>query len=444
MPRYFESSPASEPGAKIRVVGVGGGGGNALNTMISARLEGVDFICVNTDRQALSANAATTKVQIGEKLTRGLGAGADPQTGWKAANEDQARVSEMLTGSDMVFVTAGMGGGTGTGAAPVIAQVAREAGALTVGVVTKPFDFEGKQRMRRAEEGIRALSECVDTLIVIPNQRLLSVAGADMSLIDAFRCADDVLLNAVRGISDLITTPGLINVDFADVKTIMSSRGLALMGTGRGQGERRAVEAAQRAIASPLLEDTSIEGATGILINVTGGVNLTLREVNDAVELVQRAAHEDANVIFGTVIDSSLNDEVYITVVATGFDYAQLGAQAHQNRGAYARPPQALDNRRFGGRPEMAAPPEPPMEAMPVTVAAPSASRPRISPAAAAAEAAPARDDYERPAYQRRQEQGRPEGEAPARRGFSREPIVQNPFNQNDMSEFDTPTFLRR
>jgi cell division protein FtsZ len=306
--------------ARIKVIGVGGGGGNAINSMIEARLEGVDFIAANTDVQALESNQAPTKIGLGGALTKGLGAGANPEIGRNAALEDIAKLTEHLTGADMVFVTAGMGGGTGTGAAPIIAQVARECGALTVGVVTKPFGFEGRKRRRQAEEGISALQGSVDTLVTIPNDRLLSVAGQKTTMLDAFRKADEVLLNAVKGISDLITIPGLINVDFADVRTIMSNMGRALMGTGRACGERRAIEAAQQAISSPLLEDVSITGATGILINITGGPDLTLFEVNEAATLIEETAHEDANIIFGSVIDANLVDEVRITVIATGFD----------------------------------------------------------------------------------------------------------------------------
>ena len=326
--------------ARIKVIGVGGGGGNAINTMIECRLEGVDFIAANTDLQALESNLAPTKVGLGSSLTKGLGAGANPEVGRNAALEDVQRIAEALSGADMVFVTAGMGGGTGTGAAPVIAQVAKEAGALTVGVVTKPFTFEGKKRRRQADEGIEALSRAVDTLITIPNDRLLAVAGQKTTMLDAFRKADEVLLNAVQGISDLITIPGLINVDFADVRTIMSSMGRALMGTGRAAGERRAVEAAQQAISSPLLEDVSITGATGILINITGGPDLTLFEVNEASSLIQEAAHEDANIIFGSVIDPSFTDEVRITVIATGFDHRAVDEIVHVDPRHKSRPVQ--------------------------------------------------------------------------------------------------------
>jgi cell division protein FtsZ len=309
-------------GAKIKVIGVGGGGGNALDTMIRSDLDGVDFIAANTDVQALSRNMATHKMQIGANLTKGLGAGANPDIGRNAALEDQSKIAEFLRGADMVFVTAGMGGGTGTGAAPVIAEIARDCGALTVGVVTKPFLFEGKRRRRQAEDGISGLKQSVDTLIVIPNQKLLSIATENMSIIECFQKADEVLLNAVRGISDLITVPGLINVDFADVRTIMREQGLALMGTGIGTGPDRAREAAEAAIHSPLLEDISINGATGILINITGGEDLGLLEVNEAATFIQEAAHEDANIIFGSVIEPGLGDVVKITVIATGFDHA--------------------------------------------------------------------------------------------------------------------------
>ena len=308
--------------AKILVIGVGGGGGNAVNTMISGNLDGVEFVVANTDMQALEANMAPHKIQLGGALTKGLGAGANPDVGRRSAEESMQQIADLIAGADMVFVTAGMGGGTGTGAAPVIAQIARDCGALTVGVVTKPFGFEGKKRARQAVEGIERLESAVDTLIVIPNNRLLALVGAQTSMVEAFRKADSVLLNAVQGISDLMTVPGLINVDFADVRTIMSGMGRALMGTGIGTGKRRATEAAETAISSPLLEDVSIDGATGILINITGGPDLTLHEVNEASSLIQQAAHEDANIIFGSVIDPNLSEEVRITVIATGFNNA--------------------------------------------------------------------------------------------------------------------------
>jgi cell division protein FtsZ len=306
-------------GAKIKVVGVGGGGGNAVNTMIRSGLEGVDFIVANTDAQALKASLAPHQIQLGKELTKGLGAGADPDIGRDAALEDRMELQEFLSDADMVFITAGMGGGTGTGAAAVVAQIARELGALTVAVVTKPFAFEGKRRRKHAELGVARLRECVDTLITIPNQRLLQVATPDLSMLDAFKLADNVLVNAVRGISDIINTPGLINVDFADVKAVMSSMGHALMGIGYGNGTDRALSAARQAISSPLLEDVDIEGATGILINITAGTNVSIMEVNNACMIIQEAAHEDANIIFGAVIDEALGDEIRITVIATGF-----------------------------------------------------------------------------------------------------------------------------
>ena len=305
--------------ARIKVIGVGGGGGNAVNTMIRSNLTGVDFLVANTDAQSLERSQALNKIQLGESVTKGLGAGANPEVGRRAALENQEQLKEHLSGSDMVFITAGMGGGTGTGGAPVIARLAREAGALTVGVVTKPFVFEGKRRLRQAEEGIEELKENVDTLIVIPNQRLLSIAAKTTTMLEAFNKADDVLLQAVRGISDLIITPGLINLDFADVRTVMAEMGLALMGSATASGENRAVEAAQKAISSPLLEDISIQGARGVLINVTGGPDLGVHEINEAASMIQEEAHEDANIIFGAVIDENLTDELRITVIATGF-----------------------------------------------------------------------------------------------------------------------------
>jgi cell division protein FtsZ len=310
----------TELGAKIKVVGVGGGGGNALNTMILAGLTGVDFIAANTDCQALQNNRARTKIQLGAQVTKGLGAGANPEIGRQAALEDKARILAALEGADMVFVTAGMGGGTGTGGAPVIADLARSVGALTVGVVTKPFLFEGKRRLKQAESGLAELKNAVDTLITIPNQRLLAIADERTTLLDTFKKADEVLLNAVQGISDLITIPGLINVDFADVRTIMSSMGVALMGTGTASGDGRALAAARQAVESPLLEDVQIDGATGILINITGGPNMTLVEVNQACSLIQEAAHEDANIIFGSVISDDMGETLKITVIATGFN----------------------------------------------------------------------------------------------------------------------------
>jgi cell division protein FtsZ len=309
--------------ARIKVVGCGGSGGNAVNTMINFGLEGVEFIVVNTDAQALNANAAPTKLAIGANVTKGLGAGADPEKGRKAALEDVQRIKELISGADMVFVTAGMGGGTGTGAAPIVAQLAREEGALTVGVVTKPFLFEGRQRARRAELGLAQLSEQVDTLITIPNQKLLLLGDDDLTFIDACRKADEVLYQAVKGISDLITQNGIVNVDFADVKTVMNKMGRALMGTGIAKGQNRARMAAEMAVASPLLDDISVEGATGVLINIVGGPDLKMKEIQEAASLVQEQAHEDANIIFGASIDDTLGENVKVTVIATGFDAAE-------------------------------------------------------------------------------------------------------------------------
>jgi cell division protein FtsZ len=309
--------------AKVRVIGIGGGGNNALNTMISYNLTGVEFIAANTDAQALVANLAPMKLQLGASLTKGLGAGANPETGRKAALEDVEKIREVLKGADMVFITAGLGGGTGTGGAPVIAEVAREIGALTVAIVTKPFHFEGKKRMKQAEEGLANLKMIADALITIPNQRLLSISGKSMTLLEAFKKADEILYHAAKGISDIIVGQGIINLDFADVRTIMSETGMAMMGTGIATGENRSIEAAQRAISSPLLEDISIEGAKGLLINITGGPNMTLSEINEATTLVQKEAHEDANIIWGMVIDERMKEELRVTVIATGFGRAE-------------------------------------------------------------------------------------------------------------------------
>src|SRR5438876_1669422 len=307
-------------GTRIKVIGIGGGGSNAVNRMVQVGLDGVEFIVANTDMQALRGNAATMKLQIGSKLTKGLGAGADPNVGRQAALEDTEKIIQALDGADMVFVTTGLGGGTGTGAAPVIASLASELGALTIAVVTKPFKFEGRKRQTQAERGLEALRDCVDTIITIPNERLLTIIERTTPLTDAFATADDVLRQAIQGISDLILVPGLINLDFADVKTIMAGMGLAMMGTGVAEGQDRAVEAARRAISSPLLEGASVNGSRGVIINVTGGPDLSLVEVSEASSIVQEAAHEDANIIFGAVIDPSLKGKVKITVIATGFD----------------------------------------------------------------------------------------------------------------------------
>ena len=314
----FEFEEDLSVGAKIKVVGIGGGGGNAIKTMMRSRIEGVDFVAVNTDIQALKQNEAPVKIQIGKELTKGLGAGANPDIGREAALEDVQVVKDALSGCDMVFVTAGMGGGTGTGAAPVIARAAKEEGILTVGVVTKPFSFEGRKRTVQAVEGINALKEEVDTLICIPNDNLLELADKNTPMIDSFKKVD--LLQAVRGIADLITTPGLINLDFADVNTIMRDAGVALMGTGVACGDSRAVEAAKQAISSPLLDNIAISGATGLLLNITGSSNMTLFEVNEACKLIQQEAHEDVNIIFGSVINDQFKDEISVTVIATGFE----------------------------------------------------------------------------------------------------------------------------
>ncbi|AHI56544.1 cell division protein FtsZ [Listeria ivanovii] len=328
----LEFDTSSESLATIKVIGVGGGGNNAVNRMIEHGVQGVEFISVNTDAQALNLAKAETKLQIGTKLTRGLGAGAVPEIGKKAAEESREQIEEALKGSDMVFVTAGMGGGTGTGAAPVIAQIAKEMGALTVGVVTRPFGFEGPKRTKQAVTGTEAMKEAVDTLIVIPNDRLLQIVDKNTPMLEAFREADNVLRQGVQGISDLIAVPGLINLDFADVKTIMTNRGSALMGIGIATGENRAAEAAKKAISSPLLE-TSVDGAKGVLMNITGGSNLSLYEVQEAAEIVSSASDEDVNMIFGSVINDELKDELIVTVIATGFDEEkQAQQQAQANR----------------------------------------------------------------------------------------------------------------
>jgi len=321
-------APEQRNGARIKVIGVGGGGSNAVNRMVEVGLGGVEFIVANTDVQALDHNKAGMKIQIGRKLTKGLGAGADPNIGRQAALEDTDSIIQSLSGADMIFVTTGLGGGTGTGAAPVIASLAAELGALTIAVVTKPFRFEGRKRAMQAEAGLEALRECVDTVITIPNERLLAIIDRKTSLTDAFTLADDVLRQAIQGISDLILVPGLINLDFADVKTIMSGMGVAMMGTGMAEGDGRAMQAAQRAVSSPLLEDSSVHGARGVIINVTGGPDLSLVEVNEASCVIQEVAHEDANIIFGAVVDPQLQGRVKITVIATGFDRTSAGRVA--------------------------------------------------------------------------------------------------------------------
>ena len=348
--------------AKIKVIGVGGGGGNAVNRMIDAQLRGIEFIAANTDLQALGNCRAALKLQMGRQLTRGLGAGADPEVGRKAALEDTEKILEMIDGADMIFLTAGLGGGTGGGAAPIIASLAAEIGALTVAVVTKPFNFEGRRRMRFAEQAVEELRGAVDTLITIPNERLLSFVERGTPLSEAFRIADDVLRQAVQGISDLITIPGEINVDFADVRTIMTGMGMALMGTGVAKGENRAVEAAQRAISSPLLEETSIQGAKGVLLNISGGLDLTLHEVAEAARIIQESVDPEANIISGMVIDEALEDAMKVTVIATGFD-GGAGARAD----APARPsffeprpaPEARAAMEFRAAPQRDREPEP-------------------------------------------------------------------------------------
>ncbi|PZR12653.1 MAG: cell division protein FtsZ [Archangium gephyra] len=357
----------SKQAAKIRVVGVGGAGCNAVNTMIASGLERVDFIALNTDVQALAANKAPVRMQIGKELTRGLGAGANPEMGRQAATESREDIARLLEGADMVFVTAGMGGGTGTGAAPVVADIARELGALTVGVVTKPFMFEGNRRRKAAEQGLQELKAAVDTLITIPNQRLLTMSAEPLPLLDSFRKADEVLLHAVQGISDLIQYHGYINVDFADVKTIMGEQGLALMGTGRASGEKRALRAMEQAISSPLLEDVSIDGARGLLINITAGRDITLQEINEAICIAQDSADPEANIIFGSLVDEGANDEVKITVIATGF----VSREVAPRRVAAVEAPRPQQQSLLRSSPSITAAP-----AMPVSVVAPSLNSP--------------------------------------------------------------------
>ena len=316
--------------ANIKVVGIGGGGNNAVNRMVAANITSAEFVAINTDKQALLMSKATHRIQIGEKLTRGLGAGADPEIGQKAAEESKAVITEMLKGCDLVFITAGMGGGTGTGAAPVVAQVAKELDILTIAVVTKPFNFEGRRRMDNAEKGIANLKKFVDTLVIIPNDKLLKIVPKGTPIVEAFRCADDVLRQGIQGISDLIVTPSLINLDFADVKTIMKDKGLAHMGIGHGKGDNKTIDAVRQAVQSPLLE-TNIEGATGILINVKGGLDLSLDEVNEAAELVRDVVDENCNIIFGAGVDDTLNEEVEITVIATGFNQQRVANIPKEN-----------------------------------------------------------------------------------------------------------------
>jgi cell division protein FtsZ len=422
----LEFERSSQLRASIKVVGVGGGGGNALNNMIESGLRGVEFVAANTDAQALHHNLAGIKLQLGTEITRGLGCGADPEKGRGSALEVRDRLLELFQGTDMVFVTAGLGGGTGTGAAPIVAEVARESGALTVGVVTKPFLFEGKVRGRHAERGLDELHRVVDTVITIPNQRLLALAGKGTAVRDAFRLADDVLFNAVRGISDLITIHGLINLDFADVRTIMNGMGVALMGTGMARGDERAAEAARAAISSPLLEDLSIDGAHGVLINITGGPDLTLYEVNEASTLIQEAAHEDANIIFGAVIDEKMAEgEMRVTVIATGLDDARMrrgrdrdGFEERGNVTPLRREGSLFDRLPAAERSERAAPVRSERE------------RPERS------ERAPAPPRAERSERVERRAPPAAESEPASLRGE-----LMSPFEED---ELDVPTFLRR
>ena len=376
--------------AVIKVVGIGGGGVNAINRMIEVGLKGVEFIAINTDAQALLMSDADVKLDVGRELTRGLGAGADPEVGKKAAEDHAEEIEEVLKGADMVFVTAGEGGGTGTGGAPVVARIARQLGALTIGVVTRPFTFEGRRRANQAESGIGSLREEVDTLIVIPNDRLLSISDRNVSMMDAFRSADQVLLSGVQGITDLITTPGLINLDFADVKSVMQGAGSALMGIGSARGEDRAVQAAELAISSPLLE-ASIDGAHGVLLSIQGGSDLGLFEINEAARLVQEAAHPEANIIFGAVIDDALGDEVRVTVIAAGFDSGGP-TQRHDDRAlgqVMGRPQQAQQQRAAAPAPQQAQPAHSNGASQPVSQQAhqlpTQQSHPAVHPAAAAA-----------------------------------------------------------
>ncbi len=462
--------------ARIKVVGVGGGGGNAVDNMIEESLDHVDYIVANTDAQALRRSRAQTTLQIGTEITRGLGAGANPEVGYRAAVDSQTDIAKALSNSEMVFVTAGMGGGTGTGAAPVIARIAREQGALTVGVVTRPFTFEGRARTRRAEQGLKELAEAVDTIIVIPNDRLLELADENTSLKDGFRLADTVLLNAVRGISDIIVTPGLINVDFADVVHIMQAKGLALMGTGIASGQNRAREAAKLAINSPLLEEVKIEGATGLLVNITGGPSTSLREINEALSMIQDSVHEDTDTIFGAVIDERMGDEMKITVVATGYTRVEPSYDEDLNRqrtrfgtgktqsvpAPVVAPPPAIEH--IEEEPVLVpvyanegpiyaeAPTQPQMHAQtPVHAQANSyhggmeRREMQPPPIPAASESYPATasrrgpdgsmEDLEEPAYLRRRADG-----------TKRQPVVRNPFTMSaaDRDNLDTPAYLRK
>ena len=456
--------------ARIKVFGVGGGGGNAVDNMVEEGLEHVDYVVANTDGQALQRSSATTKLQIGGEITRGLGAGANPEVGYRAAVDSQAAIARAIGEAEMVFVTAGMGGGTGTGAAPVIARVAREQGALTVGVVTRPFTFEGRARARRAEQGLKELAEAVDTIIVIPNDRLLELSDDNTSLKDGFKLADTVLMNAVRGISDIIVTPGLVNVDFADVVHIMQAKGLALMGTGVASGQNRAREAALKAINSPLLEDVRIEGATGLLVNITGGPTTSLREINEALSMVQESVHEDTDTIFGAVIDERMGDELKITVVATGFsrvesDYDEdlrkvrtrfSTGETQQVQAPAVEPPSLNDNLIedpvlvpvYAGESTVFASADTPMRTPAVAEMSLHGGADDLPPPVPGVEAplGGSRDrnqrvrdslvDLDEPAYLRRMAHAD---------GIKRQPVVKNPFTSSVGAEdLDTPAYLRK
>ena len=416
----FEQDFEGASFAQIKVIGVGGAGCNAVNRMVQYGLQGVEFIAVNTDKQALAMNKGDNKIQIGEKLTKGLGAGADPEIGRKAADESRDLIQEALRGADMVFITAGMGGGTGTGAAPIVAQCAKEMGILTVGVVTKPFTFEGRVRMRNAEAGIENLKPAVDTLITIPNDKLIALVGK-ASLPDALRVADDVLRQGIQGISDLIAVPAMINLDFADVKTIMKEKGMAHMGIGTAAGEKRASEAAKQAVESPLLE-TSIDGAKGILMNITGGPDLSLLEVNEAAELIQQSADPDANIIFGADIDESMGDALRITVIATGFDKAEVGK------------PGAQQPLVFGSRPAAA----------PRAYSAPQSFAPQTF-AAQQTVPASAENAFSARPYAQLQDDDIPAPEAPEKKESTfTEQDIRREYTNRPANKLDIPAFLRK
>ena len=469
----IEFEPPRPTGARIKVIGVGGCGGNAVNNLIEADLPHIAFVVANTDAQALGGNLAPYKVQLGVVSTEGLGAGGDPAVGHKAAIEDEAQLREHLTDADMVFITAGMGGGTGTGAAPVVAKAAREAGALTVAVVTRPFTFEGRQRARQAEEGLRELAAAVDTLIVIPNDRIFKIANPRIPVKEAFRLVDSVVVEAVRGISDMVTVEGLVNVDFADVKSIMKGKGMALMGTGRASGDNRAADAAKAAISSPLLEDADISGATGILVTITGGNDMSLADMNEAMNIIQDAAASDTNTIFGAVIDESMGDEIKVTVVATGFDrvaaqaakeitQTRLYAPARASSSSLERPPAPAIPPPPPGRAQVAppqhethayamaasAPHERVMMAQAVTAPIGAVAHPAqmqsALPAAPTMPSAPLpyhEHEIDQPTYLRRQTPNYAIPSAGAVVG-RREPVQHNPFAADPQLEF--PAFRRQ